>query len=468
MLRFHLINGQTFTARRPHAGLGYLAAVLKKAGHVVKVSDYPLLSPAERAGALNERFDVYGLTSTSFGFPEVTSLARTIRKQHPRATIVVGGPHASIDHEDVLTVPEIDCALTGECEHSIVQFAEMRASGGRPDQSSIPGLVYRAEGTVCLTPPAPPRANLDDLPFPDWDAFPMHRVHQIPVLTSRGCPHKCIFCAATLAGGRKWRARSPGNVVDEIERNLRDYRPSELTFSDDNFNVGVDRAVEICAEILRRGLRFRWNCQGFRADHAEPGLLRLMRKTGCTGVAVGIESANPGVLRNVRKGETVEQLKEGIRHVHEAGIWVRGLFMIGNPGDSVRTTEESIQFAEDTRIEKPSFSVALPCPGTQLWDYVNREGRWLIADYRKACHLSDQLAFDTPDFPVEERVLAIRKARAFQARTQVGMGIMKKLKDRVLRGEYFSLPVIVRDLRNARRIVGAVFDHRRHRYDSEQ
>lgn len=253
------------------------------------------------------------------------------------------------------------------------------------------------------------------MPFPAFNPGDIERYPTYPLITSRGCPFQCIYCAAGLIWGRKWRARTPGNIIEEIKHARQHYgwKGKRFGVMDDSFNISVPRALEFCEQLLQEKLDIEWACQGIRADNVTPELARKMQMAGCQSVGVGVESADVTVLKNINKGETLEQIGAGIKKLADAGIAVSASFMIGNPGDSLESCKKSMEFIQDSPLLGCNFYLALPYPKTGLWDFVRENGRFLQPDYTKFQHTTEEPVFETPDFPAEERRQAYKLARRF-------------------------------------------------------
>ncbi|MCK4732577.1 MAG: radical SAM protein, partial [Methanophagales archaeon] len=236
-----------------------------------------------------------------------------------------------------------------------------------------------------------------------------------PLLTSRGCPHHCIYCAVGVIWGRRVRFRSVTNIIEEIKYAQANYNwhHKPFTIQDDCLNANVHRALEFCERIIHDKIDITWSCPGIRADNMPLELAMKMKMAGCVGVSIGVESADPQVLKNIKKGETIEQISDGIKNLIRAGIRVNGGFMIGNPGDNLQTIKKSIEFIRKSSLSTAYFNTALPYPKTELWDFVQKQGHFLNDDYTNFHHFSREPIFETDDFPRAERIKAYMMARRF-------------------------------------------------------
>ena len=208
------------------------------------------------------------------------------------------------------------------------------------------------------------------------DEFFGKRVPYTEMITSRGCPNRCVFCVIHKMCGGFWRARSPKNVVDEIELLFEKYGVKEIHFVDDNLTLDKHRMEEICDEILHRGLDISWaTTNGVHVNTLDEALLRKMKKAGCYSLCIGIESGNPYVLNQlIKKGISLEKVSEVVKSTKRVGMDVNGFFVLGFPGETRKTIEDTIQFAKSLDLDGAYFSIATPYPGTELYDQCTSKG----------------------------------------------------------------------------------------------
>lgn len=423
----------------PHVGLGYVAAVLEQDGHDVSILDTGVATKPEADRFFGTAFDALGVTATSFTYREATEVIRAYKTAHPRVPVVLGGPHVTIAAEEVFQCGDIDFAVRGEGEQTMKELAGLLGQGlpsGHEAYGDILGLMYRDHDTIQVNRPRPRNRALDELPFPDYPTLPMERYEVYPLLTSRGCPYRCTFCAAHVLCGGLWRGRSPENLVDEVQHQRSIWGDRRVVVCDDNFNLRVDRAKKFCTLLLDNNIHMDWVCWSFRADRADPDLLEVMRESGCNSIAVGVESANPTVLKNIRKNETIDKIEAGIKNIKESGILCQTLNMIGNQGDNLDTVRETIAFSRRLMVDA-AFYMAIPYPKTELWDYVVKSGRFLKPDYTQFHHFGNEPIFETDDFTREQRIKAYRIAHRFELAMKLRLTIHRKLtrlRRRGLRG----------------------------------
>lgn len=417
----------------PHLGLAYIAAFLEKHGHSVKILDLSLEGEAEIDRFIESGLDIIGFSATSFTFSRTIELARRVKDYGSNIITVVGGPHVPIGMESVLDSSCFDYAVCGEGEMTALELVELLQRERKPGTASlsaIHGLIFKDDdGHIVINPVRPRIENLDNLPFPAFHLFQMDKYGIYPLLTSRGCPFGCTFCSIKAIWGTQWRYRSPGNIIMEIDHARNKFNWTDKPFSviDDSFNVIPERIDEFCTIILERNMNFQWFSAGFRADKISLTLATKMKEAGCIGVSVGIESANNEILRRIKKKETIEDIEKGCQYLVQAGIPVQAQFMIGNPGDTLETVKESLEFARRQKFASAAFYLALPYPKTELWDYVKEHGRFLREDYMQFHHFSNEPVFDTPEFSASDRSRAYELGRELSIKTRLRDEMRTKL-----------------------------------------
>ena len=398
----------------PNPAITSLAGYLIERGYDVEIFDLFYSDKESQDRFFQKQWDLIGITATSFAFPVCREVAAAVKRVNPDVPIVVGGPHASVARESVLEEKEIDFAIYGEGEVSLLELMEALEENPRSAASrlrEIQGLIFRDGENPIVNPPRKRIRDIDSLPLPPYDIFPMHKYDIYPLVTSRGCPFACVYCASQAILGRIWVAKAPQKVVEEVEYLIANWGKRVFTIVDDSFNLKEDRVKEFCQLLLDKKLGIQWSACGIRADKTDPEMLRLMKESGCHGVSVGIESANPQVLKNIGKGETIKQIAEGIDRIKKAGINVCGMFMIGNPADTLETVKESIEFAKSQALDRTMFYLAVPFPGTGLWEFAQQQGKFLREDYENFHDFTEEPMFETEDFTYRERVQAYQAAK---------------------------------------------------------
>jgi len=363
-------------------GIAYIAAVLREAKHTVILRDpenqdmtYDDVASLIR----EERPDIVGITSATANFGNAVKLAR-IAKQAGDPLVVFGGIHATSLPDEVLAkYPEIDLVVVGEGEITMRELCDAMDSNKRVDYASIAGLAFRNDsGQIEKSPPRPLNMDLDSLPLPARDLLPLEKYGvQINMITmkgikatmisSRGCPSYCTFCAAHIVTGRVYRPRSTESVVDEMEYLVREYNAKFIQFYDDTFTINYKRTVDVCNSIIKRGIKVKWFAHA-RVNTVDEDLFRLMKRAGCTHVSFGIESGNQTILNNIKKGTLLDQARKAVRASMQAGLKTAITCMIGNPGETPETIQDTINFAVELNPDVAVFTILVPLPGTEVYN----------------------------------------------------------------------------------------------------
>ncbi|MFB3905300.1 MAG: radical SAM protein [Acidobacteriota bacterium] len=414
-----------------NTGYGYLCAALKKEGHIVEVIDF-----ANRPGEAKKRMqqargsDLIGFSIKSSTLNKTLQLARMTHGER----LIAGGPHIALDGKRFMEEnPQFDLCVMGEGEEAVVSIAR------GDDYRAIDGTLFRDNSRVTGTGCRRWIENLDDLPFPEYSCFDSVRekrtIQNYPIVTSRGCPYRCTFCSVPQVTGRRWRARSPENVVAELLQAKDRYGSREFKVLDDNFTLDVARAKDICRLLLGKRTDMTWSCaNGIRADRVDEELLGLMRASGCESISIGIESADPAVLSQTRKGEELEHIRRTVELARKKGIRVQGFFIIGLTGSTYESDKRSLEFAKAVGLDEASWGLLVPYPGTELWDQFrsDRSVRFL-RDWKEGFHLgaNPKPVFETRDYPAWKKLKAyylfnLRTRRRKQAPKAIGR-IVKNL-----------------------------------------
>jgi radical SAM superfamily enzyme YgiQ (UPF0313 family) len=377
----HLETSSLLGITAPPLGLAYLASTLEKDGHSVKIIDawalgIPPLS-IERE-VKKDKPDIIGVTSTTPAIRDALTIVETVKNACPDSVTVMGGPHASfLPSETLRKCSQLDIVCVGEAERTIHELAQ--AVEDKMSLSNVRGIVYRSGNDIVEAPPQPLINDLDSLPFPARHLLPMNQYTVLGkkttighVITSRGCPFNCIFCASSLLFGKKFRARSPKNVIDEIEEVVSDYNPDTLEFTDDLFTLNRRRVEAICDEMKTRGINVPWACSS-RVDTISRELLTKMREAGCTFIFYGVESGSQRTLNQMRKGIGLGQIEDAVRWTKEIGIETLASFIIGWPNETMDDIKNTLNFAKRLDTDYVEFNLATPYPGTELYRLVKKE-----------------------------------------------------------------------------------------------
>lgn len=376
----------------PFLGILYIAAKLELEGFNVEVLDaqYFYASGIDLDKYIEESCSgvaVFGINSCITTHQEVLRLAAKIKESAPNSIIVVGGPHASLFPESVITHTDIDIVSVGEGEYSLTEICEFILLG-KGNLASIKGIYYKdRSGNVCYTGQRPFITNLDVLPFPAKHLMDKTAYRDFgTIITGRGCPGRCIYCAAAPLSGSQYRWRSPENVIEEVKHCIENYDLDHIFFVDDTFTVKRDRVIAICNMIkeVTNKYNITWSCES-RVNAVNPELLGTMADAGCRFIQFGMESGSNYVLKTIKKGTTVEKIEQATRWALDAGITVAGSFIIGHHSDTKESVEETIRFASKLRSINPSkvkiaFSINTPLPGTDIYNNAKDYGIKILTD----------------------------------------------------------------------------------------
>jgi anaerobic magnesium-protoporphyrin IX monomethyl ester cyclase len=399
----------------PLLGLGLLASILIKAGFETKVLDLRLKGYGKEhlLDAISDfRPHIVGFSASSFDYLNSVELCQAIKAVDQNIVTVIGGPHPTMSPEKAVEAQSVDFICIGEADTTIAEFAE--AFPDKEKMKKVRGFGYK-KGDRCVFNRTPDHiSDLDSLPFIDMGLFPLEKykvgkILTIPLFTSRGCPYNCCYCCSYLIHGRKYRSRSAESLVQEIEMNMQRFDTKYFTIADDAFNFDKQRVIDFCNLLIEKNLQIEWDCpQGIRADKLTPDIAKLMKKSGCKLLAMGIESVDPEVLKSIKKGETIEQIKEAIKATNEAGIISKAFFLVGLPGDNVEKVRESIKFFKENRIYIPRYSMIVAYPTTDLEKWIKENANLYYDPYdyvttHNECTDDIGVQFDTKDFPQKER-----------------------------------------------------------------
>jgi hopanoid biosynthesis associated radical SAM protein HpnJ len=367
---------------------------------------------AEETINIARDYEFLVLFTSTPGFPGDIRLVTKIKEANPNIKIAFVGPHVTVLPEKSLKdCPAIDFVCRKEFDHTVVEFAQ-----GRPLEE-IAGISYRKNGTVVHTPDRPEIQDLDSLPHVtevykrDLDVtrynVPFLLYPFVSLYSTRGCPAQCTFCLwpQTLSG-HPWRKRSTDDVAREMAK-AKELWPDvrEFFFDDDTFNIQKARTVELCAKLKPLGLT--WSCTSRVTTDYET--LKAMKEAGCRLLIVGYESGDQQILKNIKKGATVERARQFTKDCHKLGLVVHGDFILGLPGETHDTIRNTIQFAKELDVETIQVSVAHAYPGTELYDYAMKNG-FIVADTKMVDDGGHQMAqIQYPGLPADDLMEAVHR-----------------------------------------------------------
>jgi magnesium-protoporphyrin IX monomethyl ester (oxidative) cyclase len=373
-------------------GLLSIAAYLEREGHRVYVHDClgPEAVPDNSVNTkkiLKYEPDLVGFSVTTSGFFDACDLASRIKAARPQTRIVFGGVHVSGMGSILLErFEQIDALCMGEGE---VTLAEL-ASGERFDQ--IQGLAWRDKGSVVTNPPRAHIPDMDTLPFPAYeklDGFP--RGYNLPLfsyihtpgatmVTSRGCPYQCSYCDRSVFK-RGYRFHSAEYIYEHMKYLRKRFNIRHINIYDDLFTAHRPRIQKLCELLISRPLNIQFNC-AVRVGYADDDLLDMLKPAGALQISLGIESGDPDLLRVHKPGVYLEAVHDTVRRIRKKGLRVKGLFMMGLPGETVESIQKTSDFVIALDLDDMNMSKFTPFPGAPVWKTIREEGT-LDEDWRK-------------------------------------------------------------------------------------
>lgn len=363
-------------------GFGYLASVLRQEGF----SDIAILDACSLRMSLDETAqyikeyepDVLGLTTMTVTVKNALRLAAAAKAQFPKIKTAVGGVHATVCPDEVIADANVDVVVRHEGEYSFVEVIK-RWDGGH-SLEGVPGTSIRVDGQIVHHEQSPRILNLDDLPFPARDlmpmdiykaglSFPPYIRRRTMLYSARGCPNDCAFCStAAVWGGHRCVMRSASSVLDEIEEVVDRFGVYGFEFADELTTLRKDRLADFCNGIHERHLeRVRWVCSS-TVKRMDYDTAKMMKDAGCSMVMMGVESGSPEILRTLNKRITLDEIINAFDVTRRAGLRRCACFMIGAPGETAETVQQSIDLARRIQPDRVSLNVVTPYPGTAFYE----------------------------------------------------------------------------------------------------
>jgi len=403
-------------------GLVYIAPIAEKRGHHVEILDLALESdphPVLLRKLQERQWDLAGLSCMTPEFEGAEIAARQIKEFDPRLPIIFGGQHPTIVPEHAVSQEFCDFVCIGEGEETFGQFLDAWSS--REDVSQVLGLAYKGkEGQPQRNGPRPAIEDVDGIPIPAYHLLEMDRYAEADsarytpkykratqIFTSRGCPWHCTYCHDLF--GKRFRARSPENVLEEMRLLYDTYRIQEFMVEDDIFNFDMDRAKKICDLIVESGMKVALQFgNGIRLERMDEELVRKLAAAGTHHVSIAIESASPRIQSLSRKNLKLHMVKDVVGWTRKYGINTLGFFMIGFPGETVEEIKMTIRFACETELDEALFSIVIPYAGTEIRSQVIRMG--MYDEGAEVDNLRGVIRIETPDFDFKTLKRLQRKA----------------------------------------------------------
>ncbi len=420
-------------------GLLYIASVLEKNSYNVSILD--AFSFGKSLDEIKNKIidfmpDIVGITAMTLMACDAYEVAKAVKQINHNIIVVIGGPHATALHDEALKTGNIDIAVLGEGEYSMLEICK-DIEKRKNKLNRISGIVFKSNGNIIKTDIRPKFDELDSIPLPAYHLLPDFKYYNPPphwgkkgrfasIITSRGCPYDCSFCSVTRSWGRKYRYRSAESVITEIEYLNKDYGVSFLSFRDSIATLHKRRLIEICRGIIDRKLKIKWNCNA-RTNEVDLELLTWMKKAGCKSIFYGIESGNEQILSQF-KGLKKDDIRQAINITDKVGIKPHGFFMFGLPGETKETMRETIDFAKNLKLHTAGFTTVTPFPGTGLWDYSLSHNLILTTNWNEY-NLKGKPASKHLNLSAEEILDAQKKAfRGFYLRPKIIYYQLKNIK----------------------------------------
>jgi anaerobic magnesium-protoporphyrin IX monomethyl ester cyclase len=382
---------------------------MRERNYDVRVIDLSFDKEWEQVYSLGGERGIFGISFTSSLYSNAKKCIEIIRSRIRHPKIVLGGPHPSVLPDRTLQDMDADVVCVGEAETSFPLVVRALIDGG--DLGAIKGIAFRnRQNEVVVNPEMEKIEDLDSLPMPDQSLFPYERYfkekgfRELSVITSRGCPGRCVFCqpAVQKMFGRKVRQHGSDYIVRQIRRLKHDFRLDFFVISDDTFTANRKKVREFCEKITSEKLNIFWRCQT-RIDLLDREMIRTLKKAGCFVVALGVESGSQEILDRLQKNVRLDQIKTVFRVCHEEGMLTHAYLMIGSPGESRRTIAETQKLLKEIKPFSSNICVTTPYPGTYL--YETAAGQDLVGDrmWDQYDHLlSDTMHIPIPDFDLTD------------------------------------------------------------------
>lgn len=374
---------------QPSLGLGYLATSVRR-GHEVRILDCikERIKPQDFSGTLGKiRPDVVGIQCYTYDLYIAKEMLKDCKKLDIKT--VLGGPHPSAAPVETMDIfgRDLDYLFQGEAEEGFKKLLDKLAAGARVDFSDIPGLAWRENQNIRLNDKHFTE-DIDSAGMPAWDLIRPEEYPEAqhgaffknfpiaPIITTRGCPFSCTFCAGNLISGKKLRKRSPQNVLDEIQVLYTDHGIREFHIVDDNFTLDREFAKEFLRSLKKLNLGISWAVpNGVRMDTLDDELLGLMKDTGLYLISLGIESGSDRVLGSMKKKMTTDKIRRVVEMIRRHRIDIAGFFILGFPGETLADINKTIRFSRELDLIRANFFTYLPFPGTESFNKLKAEGK---------------------------------------------------------------------------------------------
>lgn len=400
-----LINpsrGLTAPFYHPHLGLAHLATMIKQSGDEVLVLDYNGYPKTPHIKEIMKKFrpDVIGITTFTPTYSATEEIVDYLRKKHNKIPIILGGPHVSCNVTDMLNTKGVDYLYIGEGESKIIELIKNAKKNAKPE--IITGIME----------------DVTNLPFPDLKTFyGYEKIESYPLLTSRGCPYNCSFCAVKIVSSLKWRPRTIESCIQEIKI-AQSYLPGlkRIVINDDNYSLDLKRGKKILREYIKNKFDYELEVSNVRADKIDAEFLDLLKKVKCELIGIGVESADPQVFKEVDKKEDFSKIEKAAKMIKSKGLRLSACMIIGLPYDNLEKTKKSIKFVKKIKADMVFWNMFTPLKGTNAYNWFEKNGTILHGKEQgfqpsDKSIMSDEPVVETKEFSFEERKKAFLMAK---------------------------------------------------------
>ncbi len=377
----------------PPMGVSYLASTLIQSGFSVQILDMKVENMGPKDVALrvkDEAPSIVGLSVLTIDAKLMLDTAHEIKKLSPQVKVMVGGPHATVHYNNLALEPDIDVAVIGEGERTVTELVPALLNGG--DLHSIQGIAFKNGDSAAYTGPRAPIEDLDSLPFPALELLKLSEYYKagsfaplgprkyLPIFTSRGCPYHCAYCHRIF--GKKFRPRSPENVVSEIKHLKTRFGINEFEILDDIFNLNKERMHNILDQIIEQKLNIKFAFpNGLRGDRLDEESIVKLKKAGAIQLSFAVESASPRIQKLIKKNNNLEKIAENIEIAYRNKIYTNGFFMMGFPSETEEEVQLTIDFALKSKLNQAEFFLVIPFENTELWEIAKKHTKIPLESY---------------------------------------------------------------------------------------
>jgi len=386
-MKITLISNPVSRRQRPDyppPGIAYLGAVAHQKGHEVLLLDGGLLTFSQIINKTRQFSpDILGVTCWTIDRGMVWKLCNMLKQAVPKTILIMGGPHATIYPEHIFKLTHASAVVLGEGEDTFSDIIDAFRRG--KDFKNIAGMALRTkDDDVFYTETRRRIDDLDRIPLPYYDGFenfsfssycshPPLPAPSAAIISSRGCVFDCSYCASVRFWGSAWRFRSPENILAEIDGLVKEHGVRSLFFYDDNFPVNKNRAIAICEGMIRNKWDLKWACCS-HVKMINRELLEAMKASGCEAIDFGVESGDSNILVNINKRQSCEDIERAFRLTNEAGILPQAYLMVGNPGESESSVDNTIGLIKRIKPRMCGTNILWLLPGTKVCEDAMRNG----------------------------------------------------------------------------------------------